>query len=108
MWSARHAHPRTADMLSVEQALERVLRLVHELPVERIPLLDADGLTLAENVARSVRHPSLANSAMDGYAVRAADVASATESSPVRYGQRAVQAGQLATDAVPEDGASAS
>ena len=102
----QHAHPRTADMLSVEQALERVLRLVHELPVERIPLLDADGLTLAEDVRAPFDIPSLANSAMDGYAVRAADVASATESSPVTLtvnGQ--VQAGQLATDAVPEGGA---
>ena len=88
-------------MLSVEQALERVLRLVHELPVERIPLLDADGLTLAEDVRAPFDIPSLANSAMDGYAVRAADVASATESSPVTLtvnGQ--VQAGQLATDAL--------
>ena len=98
-----HAHPRTADMLSVEDALERVLRLVHELPVERVPLLDADGLTLAEEVRSPFDIPALTNSAMDGYAVRAADVARASESSPVTLeivGQ--VQAGQLPSSTVHE------
>ena len=98
-----HAHPRTADMLSVEDALERVLRLVHELPVERVPLLEADGLTLAEDVRSPFDIPALTNSAMDGYAVRAADVAGASESSPVTLeivGQ--VQAGQLPSASVRE------
>ena len=98
-----HAHPRTADMLSVEDALERVLRLVHELPVERVPILDADGLTLAEDVHSPFDIPALTNSAMDGYAVRAADVAGASESSPVTLeivGQ--VQAGQLPSATVRE------
>ena len=92
-----HAHPRTADMLSVEQALERVLALVHELSAAGVPLLDADGLTLARDVHASFDIPSLPNSAMDGYAVRAADVASASEATPVTLavaGQ--VQAGALA------------
>ena len=90
-------------MLSVEDALERVLRLVHELPVERVPLLDADGLTLAEEVRSPFDIPALTNSAMDGYAVRAADVARASESSPVTLeivGQ--VQAGQLPSSTVHE------
>ena len=91
-----HAHPRTADMLSVEEALERVLRLVERLPSARVPLLDADGLTLAEDVHSPFDIPSLANSAMDGYAVRAADAQGASDASPVTLkivGQ--VQAGQL-------------
>ena len=98
-----HAHPRTADMLSVEDALDRVLRLVERLPVERVPLLDADGLTLAEDVRSPFDIPSLANSAMDGYAVRAADARGASEASPVTLkivGQ--VQAGQLPGAAVRE------
>ena len=100
-----HAHPRTADMLSVEDALDRVLRLVRELPVERVPLLDADGLTLAEDVRSPFDIPALTNSAMDGYAVRAADVAGASEASPVTLevvGQ--VQAGQLPPGPVGEGG----
>ena len=91
-----HAHPRTADMLTVEQALERILALVTELPPVRTPILEADGLILAEDVRSPIDIPSLANSAMDGYAVRAADLAAASEDSPVTLrlaGQ--VQAGQL-------------
>ena len=98
-----HAHPRTADMLSVEDALEHVLRLVHELPVERVPILEADGLTLAEDVRSPFDIPALTNSAMDGYAVRAADVAGASAESPVTLeivGQ--VQAGQLPSATVRE------
>ena len=90
-------------MLSVEDALERVLRLVHELPVERVPILEADGLTLAEDVHSPFDIPALTNSAMDGYAVRAADVAGASAESPVTLeivGQ--VQAGQLPSATVRE------
>ena len=93
-------------MLSVEQALERILALVHELPAQRTPLLEADGLTLAEDVRSPFDIPALANSAMDGYAVRAADVAAASGASPVTLtvvGQ--VQAGQLPTVAVSEGAA---
>ncbi|MBM3939790.1 MAG: molybdopterin molybdotransferase MoeA [SAR202 cluster bacterium] len=70
-------------MLSVEQALERVLALVHRLPAARVPLLDADGLVLAEDIAAPFDIPTLANSGMDGYAVRSVDVRAATEASPV-------------------------
>ncbi|MEX2430646.1 MAG: gephyrin-like molybdotransferase Glp, partial [Dehalococcoidia bacterium] len=83
--------------LSVEQALERVLALVGELPPADVPLLDADGLTLARDVHAPFAIPPLANSAMDGYAVKAADLAAASGAAPVTLpviGQ--VQAGQLA------------
>ncbi len=96
-----HAHPPAADMLSVEEALDRVLALVHELPASDVPLLEADGLALARDVHAPFDIPSLPNSAMDGYAVRRADVASASEDTPVTLavvGQ--VQAGQLPEVAV--------
>lgn len=83
-------------MLSVEEALNRVLALIKELPVTEVPLLEADGLTLAEDVYAPFSVPGLANSAMDGYAIRAKDVSSATEKTPVTLrvvGQ--VQAGQI-------------
>ncbi|MEX2599591.1 MAG: gephyrin-like molybdotransferase Glp [Dehalococcoidia bacterium] len=99
----RHVHPHRADMLSVEQALERVLALVNELPVAEVPLLDADGLTLARDVHAPFDIPALANSAMDGYAVRTSDVAGASEDLPVTLpviGQ--VQAGQLAETPLAE------
>src|SRR4051794_33346083 len=47
------------------------------------PLLDTVGLTLAEDVVAAVSLPGFDNSAMDGYAVRAADVATARADRPV-------------------------
>ena len=61
-------------VLSVEQALDQVLAAVHVLEPEQVDLLEALGRVLAEEV-RADRHiPPLANAAMDGYAVRAADL----------------------------------
>lgn len=90
--------PRRPDMLSVEQALERVLALVHPLPSAAVPLLDADGLALARDVYAPFDIPALANSAMDGYAVRAADVAGATVTAPrvLRIAGQ-VRAGEVST-----------
>ncbi len=62
-------------MLSVEEARERVLALVSALPPERIPILDALGCVLAEEVRADRDVPPLDNSAMDGYAVRGDDLA---------------------------------
>jgi molybdopterin molybdotransferase len=64
-------------VLSVEEALERILATVRVLEPERAGLLDAAGRVLAEEVAADRDIPPLANSAMDGYAVRGADVAQA-------------------------------
>ncbi|MGB9776894.1 MAG: gephyrin-like molybdotransferase Glp [Anaerolineae bacterium] len=62
-------------VLSVEEALERILATVRVLEPERVPILEALGRVLAEEVVADRDIPPLANSAMDGYAVRAADVA---------------------------------
>ncbi len=62
-------------VLSVEEALERILATVRVLEPERVPILEALGRVLAEAVVADRDIPPLANSAMDGYAVRAADVA---------------------------------
>lgn len=61
-------------VLSVEQALERILATVHVLEPERVGLLEAAGRVLAETVSADRDIPPLANSAMDGYAVQAADL----------------------------------
>ncbi len=60
-------------MISVEEALRRVLAAAAPLPVEDVPLADAFGRTLAEPIAAARTQPPFANSAMDGYALRAAD-----------------------------------
>jgi molybdopterin molybdotransferase len=71
-------------MISADQALQIVLENVAPLGVERIPILDALGRVLAENISSSRDIPGFDNSAMDGYAVRAADLASASEANPVK------------------------
>jgi len=64
-------------LLSVAEALERVLNLAEPLPAEEVPLGDADGLVLAYDLKARRTQPPDAVSAMDGYAVRAADIAKA-------------------------------
>ncbi|MGR0218283.1 molybdopterin molybdotransferase MoeA [Agromyces sp. ZXT2-6] len=73
-----------AAQVSVEAHLERVLATVAPLRrVETVRLADAAGRTLAASVDARVDLPSFDNSAMDGYAVRRADVASAADDAPV-------------------------
>ena len=62
-------------MITVEDHLARCLAAVAPLPPVEVPLLEALGCTLATDVASPVALPGFDNSAMDGYAVRAADVA---------------------------------
>jgi molybdopterin molybdotransferase len=62
-------------LLSVAEALSRVTRDLAPLDTERVALEAADGRVLAENLAARLTQPPFDTSAMDGYAVRAADVA---------------------------------
>ena len=63
--------------LTVEEALERILRSVPLMPAHRTGLLGALGRVLAEDVRAERDVPPFTNSAMDGYAVRAGDVVQA-------------------------------
>lgn len=69
-------------MISVEDARARVLAFVERLEPERVPLLEALGQALAEDVVAGFDIPPLDNTAMDGYAVRATDTAGASEADP--------------------------
>src|SRR3981081_3774456 len=62
-------------MISVEEALARLLAPLEALPPEQVSVADAVGRVLAEDVAARRTQPPFAVSAMDGYAVRADDVA---------------------------------
>ena len=64
-----------ADLLPVAEALARVTAAFEPLPAEQVSIADALGRVLAEDVIARLTQPSAAVSAMDGYAVRAADVA---------------------------------
>ena len=70
-------------MLELEDARQRLLAAIKPLPAEPVPLARAAGRVLAEDVFSPIDLPPFDNSAMDGYAVRSADVTSASLSSPV-------------------------
>jgi molybdopterin molybdotransferase len=72
----------TGGLLSVDQALEQVLAVFSRLPDEVIDLEAGLGRVLAMDVYADNNIPPFANSSMDGYAVRAADILSATKDSP--------------------------
>lgn len=85
---------RTAPtLLSVEEALERILARVTPLGSSEVALLDALGCILAEGQTAEDDVPPFRNSAMDGYAVRSADVA--------RAGARLRVIGAVAAGGVP-------
>jgi molybdopterin molybdotransferase len=62
-------------LLSVTEALARVTEGLAPLPTERVPLEACRGRVLAEDLAANLTQPPFDASAMDGYAVRAEDVA---------------------------------
>lgn len=64
-----------SPLRSVDEHRAIVAALVAAQPVERVPLAAARGRVLAQDLVAAVALPSFANSAMDGYAVRAADAA---------------------------------
>src|ERR1043166_419911 len=70
-------------MLELEEALAGILGTISTPLTERISSHDALGRFLAETVCSPIDIPPFDNSAMDGYAVRAAEVASATTDAPV-------------------------
>jgi molybdopterin molybdotransferase len=71
-----------AEYLTVQQALTAVLAGVAVLPAEQVPLLDALGRVLAQDVVARESLPPFANSSMDGYALLAADLANASPDTP--------------------------
>ena len=70
-------------MRTVEEHQGVVAGLVTTRPPVGVTVADAAGLVLAADVVAPLSLPVFDNSAMDGYAVRADDVAAATPDSPV-------------------------
>jgi molybdopterin molybdotransferase len=69
-------------LISVDQALDKILNNIHVLETEERPLLETLGQVLAEDVVSGIDVPPADNSAMDGYAVRAADIEGASQARP--------------------------
>ncbi|HEY0455514.1 MAG TPA: gephyrin-like molybdotransferase Glp [Verrucomicrobiae bacterium] len=73
-------------MLVLEQALQHILSAVQPLAHEIVPLGTCHGRVLAAPLSAPISLPPFDNSAMDGYAVRSADVAKASRDNPVELG----------------------
>lgn len=69
--------------ISVDEAITILQDKAPELALETLPLLESYGRVLAQDLVSQVNHPSHDNSALDGYACRAADTLSASRESPV-------------------------
>ena len=92
-------------MLELEEALARVLAAVPAPKSESACLSKAAGRVVVQQVCSPIDLPGFDNSAMDGYAVRAADVVSATPSTPVRLRLAGkVAAGEVFAGAVKPGG----
>ena len=81
---ARHEVTVGEELISVEEHLSGLLASLPPAEPIELRLADALGLVLADDVVSQVTVPAFANAAMDGYAVIARDVRTATVDGPVR------------------------
>ena len=104
---AGHAHGHghvDQDMLSVEEAYDRILASFSLLEPVETPLLDALGRVLAADINSPLDIPAVANSGMDGYAVRGNDIRDASADTPRRLKVIGlVAAGQVPSQTVEID-----
>ena len=70
-------------MIEVHEALEIILSKIHFKGIEKIPIDQALGRVLCEDIIARRPNPPLDNSAMDGYALIASDIKTATPENPV-------------------------
>ena len=94
--------PRARPMMSVAEALERVLASAHPIArTEEIDTFYAGGRVLAAALTARLDVPAADNSQMDGYAVRAADLEGASADQPVTLAvSQRIPAGHVATTLV--------
>ena len=86
-------------MISIHEAIDSVLAAVRPLAEEEVPLLDALGRATAADVVSPASVPSFDNSAMDGYAVRGAELQSGRREFRVSVD---IPAGRFVDDGVAE------
>jgi molybdopterin molybdotransferase len=77
-----HDHDSGEGLVTVDRARDRLLGRIQPLAPLRLPLTDALGCVVAEDVVADLDLPEFASSAMDGFAVRASDVEGASPSRP--------------------------
>lgn len=110
---------KITPLMPIDEALQTVLKHINTLPAEEIHITEALNRILAEDMYADINIPQRDNTAMDGYAVRAADTRGASASQPeifdvvddVRAGEissriiQEKQAIRIMTGAVIPDGA---
>lgn len=72
------------EMVSIEEGREIVLKNIHPLEVEQVSLVDAVGRVAAENLTSDIDITPFAHAAMDGFALKAAQIEGATADAPVK------------------------
>jgi molybdopterin molybdotransferase len=92
-------------MISVEEALTRILAEIHPLNITRMPLADTLGLVLAEDVIAEEDIPPFDNSAMDGFALLSKDSRPRNGNPPRLRVTGGIAAGYVANHAVEEGSA---
>jgi len=94
--------PRRPGLMSLEDALARLLGAAEVLPGElELPTLEADGRVLAQDIRSVLDVPGFDNSSMDGYAVNRAEVAAAVAAGqPLTVSQR-IPAGHFGPALLP-------
>jgi molybdopterin molybdotransferase len=102
------------SLLTLEEAQEQVLARARTLPVELVPIAQSGGRVAAEDVEARIDLPPFASSAMDGFAVRAADlpgslqiVGESAAGRPFAGGLESGSAVAISTGAVVPEGADA-
>ena len=70
-------------MISVEEALNRILTRIPVLGLEKVDIISSLGRVIGEDILAPRNIPPLDNSAMDGYAVRSADIKGASRENPI-------------------------
>jgi molybdopterin molybdotransferase len=76
--------PRALRPIPADQARRLLCEAVRPVPAEEVPLAEAGGRVLARDVTAPEDLPALARAAMDGYAVRSADLVGASAARPAR------------------------
>ncbi|UCD71637.1 MAG: molybdopterin molybdotransferase MoeA [Syntrophobacterales bacterium] len=70
-------------MISVDEAMNRILARIHVLGLEKVDIISSLGRVLGEDIVAPRDIPPIDNSAMDGYAIRSVDIKGASRESPV-------------------------
>ncbi|MBM3712331.1 MAG: molybdopterin molybdotransferase MoeA, partial [Actinobacteria bacterium] len=71
-------------MLSVKEALEKILNCKITQKIKKVPILESLGLVTAEDIVSGDNIPAYNNSAMDGYAVKSIDIVGADRNYPIK------------------------